>query len=250
MEKRGIRVPRHLEDYSYRQLKDKYESIQRERSADQGVQQSRNILLMFVSGIEFLNNRYDPFNLQLDGWSESVHENIDDFDEVFEELYDKYKNAADVSPEVKFLFMLGSSAFMFHLTKTLFRSALPNINNILKQNPEITSAFGNAVKKTFQEGIPHRGGMQSQFQNSTQQNNMEMQGPTNIDDILNNIDNNVSTMKPENTQRVIDVSDSEDGETATVKSVEVKSKPKRKPGRPRKKKNDAKSEASVITVDI
>jgi hypothetical protein len=30
---------------------------------------------------------------KLDGWSDSVYENIDDYDDTFEELYDKYGKA-------------------------------------------------------------------------------------------------------------------------------------------------------------
>ena len=32
----------------------------------------------------FLNNKFDPFDIKLDGWSESVNENLSDFDEAFE----------------------------------------------------------------------------------------------------------------------------------------------------------------------
>ena len=43
-----------------------------------------------VTGLEFLNNKFDPFSVNLDGWSESVNESIFDYDEIFEELYAKY----------------------------------------------------------------------------------------------------------------------------------------------------------------
>ena len=32
-------------------------------------------------GLEFLNNKFDPFDVKLDGWSEQINENIDDYDE-------------------------------------------------------------------------------------------------------------------------------------------------------------------------
>ena len=48
------------------------------------------MLMAFVSGLEFLNQKFDPFDLKLDGWAESVHENIDDYDDVFGELHEKY----------------------------------------------------------------------------------------------------------------------------------------------------------------
>ena len=48
-------------------------------------------MLAFASGVEFLNSKFDPFDVKLDGWSESLHENLSDYDDVFEELHEKYK---------------------------------------------------------------------------------------------------------------------------------------------------------------
>ena len=46
---------------------------------------------------EFLNNKFDPFDIKLDGWSEAVNENVDDYDDVFGELHEKYGcNSGDI----------------------------------------------------------------------------------------------------------------------------------------------------------
>ena len=73
---------------------------------------------------EFLNNKFDPFDVNLDGWAEQINENIDDYDEIFEELHEKYKSKAKMAPELKLLFQLGGSAIMIHMTNTMFKSAL------------------------------------------------------------------------------------------------------------------------------
>ena len=98
-----------------------------------------------VSGAEFLNSKFDPFDIKLDGWSESVNENIEDFDEVFEQLYEKYGGDGEIAPELKLLMMLGGSAFMFHLQNTMFKSSLPGMDDILKQNPELMKQFASAA---------------------------------------------------------------------------------------------------------
>ena len=41
------------------------------------------MLMAAITGLEFLNNKFDPFDLHLDGWGEQVNENIDDYDEIF-----------------------------------------------------------------------------------------------------------------------------------------------------------------------
>ena len=41
--------------------------------------------------------------------------------------------------------MLGGSAFMFHLTQTLFKSSMPGMDDIMKQNPDLMKQFAQAA---------------------------------------------------------------------------------------------------------
>ena len=75
-------------------------------------------------------------------------ENVDDYDGVFEELYNKYKTKVNVAPEVKLIMMLGGSAMMFHLTNSMFKSAIPNMNDVMKQNPDLVKNMMSAVQNT------------------------------------------------------------------------------------------------------
>ena len=115
---------------------------------DQSVRFSRRMLVACVTGLEFLNKRYNPFEIQLEGWSESVMESVEDYDTVFEELYVKYRNKVNVAPEVKLIMMLGGSAMMFHLTNSMFKAAIPNMNDVLKQNPDLVKNMMSAVQNT------------------------------------------------------------------------------------------------------
>ena len=67
-----------------------YLKLKKQREIENSVKFQRKVLMAAVSGVEFLNNKFDPFDVKLDGWSESVNESISDFDEVFEQLYEKY----------------------------------------------------------------------------------------------------------------------------------------------------------------
>ena len=93
-----------------------------ERKTKDGVKFARRVLLAFTSFSEFMNKRYDPVGVDLDGWSESVMENISDYDSAFERLLVKYAGKAEMAPEVELVMALGSSAFMFHLSKKLTSS--------------------------------------------------------------------------------------------------------------------------------
>ena len=128
------------------EMRNEYLKLKKQREIDNSVKFQRKILMAAVTGLEFLNNKFDPFSVKLDGWSESVNENIFDYDEIFEELYSKYGGGGrDVPPELRLIFALGGSAFMFHLQNTMFKSSLPGMDDILKQNPDLMKQFASAA---------------------------------------------------------------------------------------------------------
>ena len=154
-----------------------------------------------VTGLEFLNNKFDPFSVNLDGWSESVNEGIYDYDEIFEELYAKYGGGdSDIAPELRLLFALGSSAFMFHLQNTMFKSSLPGMDDILKQNPDLMGQFAKAavgsIGKTNNNNFdppPMRNTNVNEQPPQPQDFRQEMNGPqSGLDDIINQMN-----LKPE-----------------------------------------------------
>lgn len=105
----------------------------------------RSMLTTVTSGMEFLNNRYDPLGIALDGWSEKINEDIEDYDEIFEELYDKYKDKSKVAPEVRLIMSLGLSAAMCHVTNTMFKSRMPGMDDILRKNPDLANQMARAA---------------------------------------------------------------------------------------------------------
>ena len=128
------------------EMRNEYLKLKKQREIDNSIKFQRKMLMAFVTGVEFLNNKFDPFDIKLDGWSESVNDGIFDYDEIFEELYAKYGGGdSEIAPEIRLLFALGGSAFMFHLQNTMFKSSLPGMDDILKQNPELMKQFASAA---------------------------------------------------------------------------------------------------------
>jgi len=113
----------------------------------------RSMLTTVTSGMEFLNSRYDPLGVHLDGWSEQVNENVEDYDEIFEELYDKYKDKSKVAPEVRLIMSLGLSAAMCHVTNTMFKSKMPGMDDILRNNPGLKQQFVQAAAREVGPGF-------------------------------------------------------------------------------------------------
>ena len=149
LEKKGFAVNKRLNAYSnIDELRSEVKRITYSIDVEQSVRFSRRMLVACVTGLEFLNKRYNPFEVQLEGWSESVMENVDDYDGVFEELYVKYRSKITVAPEIKLIMMLGGSAMMFHLTNSMFKSVMPNMNDVMKQNPDLVKNMMSAVQNT------------------------------------------------------------------------------------------------------
>ena len=140
---KGMRIPKTFSMSSdYDEMKYEYERLVYQRKMDASVKMQRHLLISFVTGAEFLNSKFDPFSIKLDNWSETVHENINDYDDIFEELYEKYKEKGSMAPELRLIFMVIGSAFTYHLSNTMFKSALPGVGDIMKQNPELMAQFG------------------------------------------------------------------------------------------------------------
>jgi len=133
-------------------MEHEYTKIVNQREMENSIKFQRKMLMACITGIEFLNNRFDPFDVKLNGWSESIHENINDYNEIFEELYEKYHSKTKMAPELKLLFMVGGSAFMFHLTNSMFKSQLPGLGDIMKQNPDLMRQFASAAMGSMGAG--------------------------------------------------------------------------------------------------
>lgn len=133
---------------AYEEIKYEHDRLKKQRDVEKSIRFSRKMLMAFASGTEWLNTKFDYFDIKLDGWSENVMENITDYDEVFEELHDKYGESVKMAPELRLISMVAGSAFMFHITNSLFKSAGPNMSDILRQNPDIMRNLQEAAAKS------------------------------------------------------------------------------------------------------
>jgi len=152
LEAKGYKIPGNFSmQTDLNELRHEYDRIVRDKDIDASIRFQRKMLMAFVTGTEYLNTRYDPFAIKLDGWSEQVHENITDFDDIFEELHQKYKaKGKKMAPELRLFISLSGSAFMFHLTSKMFKeSSIPGVEEVFKANPDLMKQFQNAAAKQF-----------------------------------------------------------------------------------------------------
>jgi len=122
------------------------------------VESYRKIIVTGTTVVEWMNNKYDPFDFHLKGWSESVFKSVDnsEYDDVFEELHEKYKSDSKMAPEMRLFMLLAGSAFMHH--------------TFSKTNDKLNGLFGSGKRASESAGKKTGG---------------NMSGPQGLDDLLN-----------------------------------------------------------------
>lgn len=215
LEKKGHYPSRRLgSEHSLSEIKGEVLKIRKEIEIDRGVNYCRQGLMFCVSTIEMLNNKYDPFDVDLDGWSNVIMADKENYDDVFEELYEKYNSKISMSPEIKLISMVAGSAMMFHLQKTLINKHLSGSGG----GGGLLGSLGNLASKFTGGG--------NEASPSSPSKPQKMKGPSvDTDELLRKL----------NTDDFSDISSvtSEARSEASEKVITVPQPKKR--GRPRKK---------------
>lgn len=169
------------------------------RNLESSIRFQRNALMTFVTGIEMVNDKFGhrlPMKPRLKGWSESVHTNVEDFDEIFEELYDMYKDKAKMHPLLRLAGTLGVSATMYHLTNTMAeKTGIPGMADLLNEDPELQRQFAQKIAAKMGGGMGNFMAAAMERQEPKMPFNVaaaaeaptvrrEMRGPAGVDDIL------------------------------------------------------------------
>ena len=155
---KGVKLPKTFSmSSSYEEMNQEYERLVYHRKMENSVKMQRRMLVSFASMAEFVNNKTgNPFDVNLDGWSEHMNEEINSYDEIFESLYEKHKDTIDMAPELKLVFMVASSAFWYHISNNMAKSVMPNMdmNKIFKQNPDLMNQFKSAAMGSMSQTNP------------------------------------------------------------------------------------------------
>ena len=150
VERYGVKLSRNYTiDDDPDEMEEEYKSNRDKRHKNNQIKFYQRVLLNVIAGVEFLNDKYDPFSFKLKDWSKQVASDMDEYTEVLEELYEKYKDRGGrMAPEVRLLLLIVMSAVTFHLSQTLFGSG--GLENTIKNNPSIINKIiGPLLKGDF-----------------------------------------------------------------------------------------------------
>lgn len=147
-------ISRFNNDSPYEDVEDEYETAVEDKKRKDSVKLQGWWFMTFVNTIEYGNSALgNPFDLNLDGWGEQVSENIDDYEEIFAELYEKYKGGK-MAPELSLLLRLGFSAAVVNITNKALSSATPGFNDVIRQSPELMKKFTEATVSAMGQQSP------------------------------------------------------------------------------------------------
>jgi len=180
LEQKGIKVKKFTIHSDIKEMRAEFNKIKKDAEMTTGVKFSKRLLMTFISGMEFLNKRYDPLGLELNGWSENVMENMNDgdYDNILERLHEKYSGKVNTPPEMELMMSLAGSAIMFHMTSSMFKNTGASINDFVKQNPNFMQDMMNkATKKQDKDDVNNEFNDEIN-QNDDDDNRRQMKGPS------------------------------------------------------------------------
>ena len=147
----GVELSRqYTYDDSYDDLYIEYMVQYNKKSKEDGVGLAKSFMVNAITGIEFLNHRYDPFGFKLDGWSDHLRTSMEtkdnlSYNEVIGEIYEKYrKSGKKMEPEIKLMLMVGFSAASFHASKVIANTN--SLGEAIKNNPELLEMVQSGIE--------------------------------------------------------------------------------------------------------
>ena len=137
----------------YDEVEDEYETAIEDKRKKDSVKLQGWWFTTIINSIEYGNAVFDPFGLNLDGWGEQINEDIDSYEEIFEELHEKYKGGK-MAPEVSLLLRVAFSGAVLNITNRALSTSTPGFNDIIKQSPELMKMFSTATAQTMGQQNP------------------------------------------------------------------------------------------------
>jgi len=154
--KNGVQVRTFGWDTDIREIRSEAERVKMEQEVDASVALQRQILMTICTGLEYVNKRYDYLDLELDGWSESIMEDLPRYDLIFEKLHKKHAGKVSLPVELQLILMIGGSAMTYHMVnkgrKARFEEPKPRKKKSKKskkrREPDYDSDDSDASERT------------------------------------------------------------------------------------------------------
>lgn len=105
---------------NYYDIKREYDYHVRVRGKKRTISTIYSGIICAAKGLEFLNNKFDPFGLNINGFTLNLESSREELLDVLTELYDKYLSTQgkEISPEMQLVFIFIKALVMTMVTNT------------------------------------------------------------------------------------------------------------------------------------
>lgn len=126
-----------------------------ERHRDQWIEGAGKMAIEAAGMLELGSQRFtSDLGIDLTSLSDSIELNIGEYDDILEEVYEKYRDYK-FSPELRLTWALGRSAMGVAMANAAARSlSMPLGDQVLRQNPDLRRRFEAAAQETLMQQSP------------------------------------------------------------------------------------------------
>ena len=161
-------------NYEIKRVEAKIHKKKHSQQVSQKIEFQKKMLVILLTGIELLNEKFNPMKFKLKGWSSSVKNDINNetYTDIFKDLNDIYLpstgpgGAQYSSPETRLVMAIVGSAVMYHISQSLLAppggttgsgsvtnndttSKSKSKKNIKLKEPKNFNKFADEIKKQF-----------------------------------------------------------------------------------------------------
>lgn len=153
LQQKGVELTKNVSiNTPLHELENEYMMAKKEQSLESNLEWCKQGLVYICSFLENTNRMMNT-GAKLDGWSEEIYNTKDNYDDVLEELIDKYGGDIEMAPEIRLIMMLVGSALAVHMSNTMMKGGIDM--NVLNQ-------FHAQKERTQQQSTHQNQGYQPQ----------------------------------------------------------------------------------------
>lgn len=159
-----------------REMRAEATRVKAEQEVDASIAFQRQILMTMCTGLEFANKKFAYLDLELDGWSESMMDDLGKFDTVFEKLHKKHAGRMNIPPELQLIFMIGGSAMTWHLVASSRKRSTINEKK-KKRVRQVSSSESESSSEDDSDTESERSKLRRRYAKPAKKPKKEMRGP-------------------------------------------------------------------------
>ena len=141
------------------EMKVEMEFLKKERNKDKSIKQFCDWYVTGMSGLEWSSSHVplvQAFGLKLDGLSSAAQMNVGEMEDDFEELVDEFGDKLVPPVWARIPIRIAMAIYMCHITNQMVaQSPVPNIDQILKTNPDIARQLATAHMQQQTQTMRH-----------------------------------------------------------------------------------------------